>query len=1043
MKKELKRYPLAKNKPPEKRIFLKTKTSRLGRVMEVDLSHIHRFKGFFTSPEWHVSTIWQVMADEYINQPYLDIPIFLRWAYNVSADGVTVHHRNHDVTHAVRQVHFSRKILETIIRYGRIGDDLTPDYASLASDIKDNDEISACLSLAIYLMRAGRSNERPGKDDPSNAKRSAELFAVIALELGFDQGLVHFLQFAVATHKPNLDDESVEDLISHLPELPGHDRKELGRLLKGLIDLSHHTDLVRCKVGHPQQPVRHQIEEDLEVFLDPDKVNVERVTTNLLDHATRACKLTGTRVKYQTYGEHTSDNDARLKVRHTQDVHQSFKQLSRIPLDVEQILHEGPIGDFEELLRQAIKSKRLDLSNQYLQAHHMEMLALFFNEVAIEKVSLIGTSPEAMKLKLIALCQQISKAKSTPIELIDIKDESAQLRQINLQFRQQAMMQEKVSMRFEPARMGRAWSQGLWPFIKQLWAEITGNMPRFGGTKQYTQVQVVKKLDSTMASHRYEETVHEVSRSDLTLMDGLQTFETEDVYCQPGEMLLYHGTNSAAVPHIMAKGFDEDRCQYVHGNGYGPLGKGVYFTPELAKAATFASCSSCRSVAQCDCIDEETGLPPYRVVLLCKVFVGKPEIALSKKQHRKKEEPTLGFDSTVSLSSDVHPHSSFRSTEVCVPKGAQVIPLYEIRFISQPNYLNIEEWNKLIKHNGLSTEFAYIIAIDEITELLEEIARLFAISAPYYVITRHIEQAIRTIDNIYLEIESERKDLIAENEAGRFDDLISVYTKQQKDLQHVIRQLISKHEDCLGVSPTYRIQSGGVNLEAYLFPQSWLRRLADIFLPKEFVLKRRCAEMVKTIVSVNEPPPMMLYQLNAWVDNAILRDKHKGQFQLLSGKQTYPIHRVLITQQMMLLKKQLQSLVREIMADEILITKMTQTLRSSLETLDKYTGREPQIQNSTAYQQLSQLLLTCERIEEQTHAKSGLYHLQEVASAKGDTSDKQMLHLMGVRELIKRRHSIASDKAPTQTGRLFQEEQRQEIERQRSLSLSHDRFKHG
>ena len=135
-----------------------------------------------------------------------------------------------------------------------------------------------------------------------NGSDKSNLWQVLAnhyINLGFNEGLIDFLQFAIGTHAPKLDQHL--DLVA---KLPGNHKLQLAKLLKGVIDLSHHTDLVRCKVGPPKEPARDQIEEELHEFSDPDKINIKRATTNFLLHAIQACKMTGTRVKFQTYGKY-------------------------------------------------------------------------------------------------------------------------------------------------------------------------------------------------------------------------------------------------------------------------------------------------------------------------------------------------------------------------------------------------------------------------------------------------------------------------------------------------------------------------------------------------------------------------------------------------------------------------------------------------------------------------------------------------------------------------------------------------------------------
>ncbi len=136
--------------------------------------------------------------------------------------------------------------------------------------------------------------------------------------------MIEFLAFSVATHKPNFADYS--DLVN---KLPGNDKENLAKLLYRIIDLSHHTDLVRCKTGGPDQPVRKDIEHELDELLAENQIDVPKAVSNLLTYAIQSCKTTGTRVKYREFGKENTDNNAQLKVLHTQNVLWSMGELQK------------------------------------------------------------------------------------------------------------------------------------------------------------------------------------------------------------------------------------------------------------------------------------------------------------------------------------------------------------------------------------------------------------------------------------------------------------------------------------------------------------------------------------------------------------------------------------------------------------------------------------------------------------------------------------------------------------------------------------------
>ncbi|WP_156812578.1 hypothetical protein, partial [Legionella tunisiensis] len=78
--------------PPRKSSLIKlpTKSSTLGRTMTVDLSPLSQFKRFWEKGQSDRSSVWQVLANNYINKPYLDIPWLFRGAYDITHGDFTV-----------------------------------------------------------------------------------------------------------------------------------------------------------------------------------------------------------------------------------------------------------------------------------------------------------------------------------------------------------------------------------------------------------------------------------------------------------------------------------------------------------------------------------------------------------------------------------------------------------------------------------------------------------------------------------------------------------------------------------------------------------------------------------------------------------------------------------------------------------------------------------------------------------------------------------------------------------------------------------------
>ncbi|MDR3504277.1 MAG: SidE phosphodiesterase domain-containing protein [Legionella sp.] len=922
-------------------VVLPIKSSTLGRRMEVDLEPLQDFKHFWQDGEGDQSNIWQVLADNYINKPYLDVPALFRGYIDITHDNFTVHHRNHDTTHAVRQRLYAQNYLDLIQNYGN------EEYAPIATEINNNNELKACLELAIYLCRSGRTNEKSGKDDPSNAKRSAELFAVVATEMGFDPDLVNFLKFAIGTHAPKL--ENHQDLVE---KLPGEHKLALAHLLKGVIDLSHHTDLVRCKVGPPKEPVREQIDEELGEFLDPKKIDVERATTNFLVHATQLCKMTGTRVKFETFSQQDKENNAKLKVQHARDVSASMEQLRGVKLDPHRIIHEGPQGDFAEFLRQVSLTGVLDLTNKQINTVQLEQIKKCIAENPIKKACLLGVKPMDAQRDLVAVLKEKSVTQGLPIEMNHTEFlEQELVGDFDSQFRQQAIDRQKVSMRFEPSRLGAAYAKGWGAFFSQLWKEIKGDVPTFGGDTHYTQITEVKKLSNPALEARYDALKKPVDPISGILSKELQTIQTDDIQLEPGEMLLYHGTNSDVSPLIMQNGFDEGRCKYVKGNGYGPLGQGVYFTSELSKAATFSTCTECKQSGMCSCVKKGTDQPADRVVLVCKVFVGNPEIVLKKGGLQDRTRPQEPFDSYMALSKDIDPISQFRSTEVCVPSGKQIIPLYEIRFSSQPNLLKASTWEKTIEENGLK-ERTGLYEIKASVILLNQLQALRDIPAPFEVVKKQAHKVETVIQGAINKLERHERVLQAKTprEQGRLDKI----AVQLRDLHNLKGQLSTLQKQEVDLKPTLEQET----MQGHKGP-GFLQRVLRFILPKNYALKREGAALATEINNNAGNPKDFQSGMIQWLNLAIERNQHKASNGDVS-------HRAVITQKLIHLRDALRDLEEKNLNDEDLSKEIHRLITDTLDGFKSYANLVPMVMNSTAYKSLSSFQETASTIVGET-----------------------------------------------------------------------------
>ena len=824
------------------------------------------------------------------------------------------------MTHAVRQRHYSQKYIEIFKAKGN------EKASKSASYIDDNKEIKACLEMAVYLCRSGRTNEKSGQEDPSNARRSAALFSKVAQELKFDKGLIDYLEFAIATHAPDLNQPKFQNLIDKLPGEP-EQKLALAEMLKGIIDLSHHTDLVRCKTGSSKQPVSGQMEKELSHFINSDKADPKLIAQNMLLHAADACALTGTRIKYQEFSAKSPQNNSELKVKHTQDVSACIKELGEISLNIDKNV------SLDNLLEKAQKDHVLDLSSRTLTNYELKEVKNFISNNELTSVRLIGMQPEDFIKEIESVCP-----KGVDVRTIDTQKGSV-IDSLNQQFRQHAINEQKTSMKFEPSRIGTALSKGLGALFSQFGKEIKGDIPKFGGEQHFTELSNVKTLRNQTLEGKYQELRHDVAPLPTQLIDSLSTIDMPGINLQPGEMLLYHGVSQEVAPLIMNHGFDENRCKNVSGNGYGPLGKGVYFTNELSKAGTFASCSMCQQSGQCDCMDPDTGEQPDRVLLLCKVFVGNPEIILRKGDIKDRTEPTKGYDSCISLSNNIDPISGFRSTEICIPKGAQAVPLFALNFSSQPSLINTKTLtDKMARCNLSKNKDTKKLAngiIKDVTQLIKARDK----GVPFSTIQEKSDgllQKVSTIENI---LKGKQPDLPKNHHSS----------KEIRIQMHSLTQLKSqltalKKDDIRPVKKKENIKRNPKLME----------KIKSILTSKEKTLKKQLYADFNRLGrnKISDSTNYIDQTLNV-LNTAIERDCSKGNH--LFAKKEYPAHRAILTNAMVRLRSELLSLKEKPLPNEQKAKKVEQITAEIFDMATVNNKEAKKVKSSTNYKLLYHL----------------------------------------------------------------------------------------
>ncbi|BCA96268.1 hypothetical protein TUM19329_26290 [Legionella antarctica] len=230
---------------------------------------------------WHNESaeheFFQALADNVINIPYVDDGYYL-----LETNGVVIYRPNHDVGHALRQAANSQLLFEVIELHGQ------PEMKLVLQELTQEER--AAIRLAAYLFRAGRTNEHGGKNDPSNAERSALLFSEIAKAVGFNAKLIDDIALSMCNHAPIMDDV----LSKTIPYdgFAGTQNIQIGksRLVKAVLDISHHSDLVRC--WGDVKKINSNNWENLSGLLQPESVKASNDI--LLNFARAGNALTGT-----------------------------------------------------------------------------------------------------------------------------------------------------------------------------------------------------------------------------------------------------------------------------------------------------------------------------------------------------------------------------------------------------------------------------------------------------------------------------------------------------------------------------------------------------------------------------------------------------------------------------------------------------------------------------------------------------------------------------------------------------------------------------
>lgn len=279
-----------------------------------------------------------------------------------------------------------------------------------------------------------------------------------------------------------------------------------------------------------------------------------------------------------------------------------------------------------------------------------------------------------------------------PLPTETLMRESDEFQFIEYKFRNDVLAKQNHSMRFEPARIANPNKLQL---TKNIFKEMIKAPPSFGGKDEFIYIQKIESLKNDKLLEAY----HNAQSKILTdLTDSKLEPAPVGVYIEDlsdnlnpytNEVFLYHGTNLAAAYSIMQNGFNCERfCKFMTGNGYGPLGRGTYFTDELAKAGTFALCSLCKeSRCLCKTVDNR---PLPKVTIINKVVLGNPEVITEKSNEvRNSKHPEKEYHSRIGLAGN---ESEFSSNEVAIADDNQIYPQYLVFYHHYKNLLKHELW---------------------------------------------------------------------------------------------------------------------------------------------------------------------------------------------------------------------------------------------------------------------------------------------------------------------------------------------------------------
>tara|TARA_R110002110_G_scaffold415807_1_gene656407 strand:- start:15994 stop:16923 length:930 start_codon:yes stop_codon:yes gene_type:complete len=234
--------------------------------------------------EWDVL---QTISDVIINIPYkLDISDFK--VGKVNSKEFTVFHPNHDSTHATRQWIISQRLLTSISEMG------SNRWRNIAKSFTR--EENACVRLAAFCLRIGRLNEDSVHLGSQHVLRSAQMFQILATQLGFGLSLLRNIAEAMSKGKPKF---IAQERYNGFEGEEDEQKLDKAKLAREVLNMTHRMDLVRCwdsKGTKKYKAIKEPIVKSLHYLLE-DAEMAEILSVAYLRFACKLCECTGSKVK--------------------------------------------------------------------------------------------------------------------------------------------------------------------------------------------------------------------------------------------------------------------------------------------------------------------------------------------------------------------------------------------------------------------------------------------------------------------------------------------------------------------------------------------------------------------------------------------------------------------------------------------------------------------------------------------------------------------------------------------------------------------------